>query len=153
MWVKVYAENQLVATELSCYKQNPTDTAQLQMKDDIQPYKFQPGQSGNPNGRPLKIHTILKASGYTLDDIREAFKEIGWNDIDKMEEIVEDRKQPLIIKVVARAFIKASEKGDFRYISEILSHVIGKPKETVEATITKKSYKITLNINKSDRPD
>lgn len=101
-------------------------------KEDIEPYQFKPGQSGNPNGRPLKVHKILKASGYTLDDIREAFKDIGWNDPEKLQEIVDDPKQPAILKVIARAFLKGAEKGDFRYISEILQHVIGKPKEQTE---------------------
>jgi len=102
------------------------------MAEHLEPYEFKPGQSGNPNGRPLKIHTILKASGYTLDDIREAFKDIGWHDADKAQEIIDNEKSPLILKVVARAFLKGAEKGDFRYISEILQHVIGKPKEQTE---------------------
>ena len=91
--------------------------------------RFQKGESGNLNGRPKKIYTVLKESGYTKDGIRDAFSEMGWQ----------------ILKVIAKAFLRGAERGDFRYVSEILQHVVGKPKETVEQTITE--FKVTLNLN------
>lgn len=115
--------------------------------------RFQKGESGNLNGRPKKIYTVLKESGYTKDDIRDAFSEIGWQNVDDLKEILEDETKPVILKVIAKAFLRGAEKGDFRYVSEILAHVVGKPKETIDQTITKQSYKITLNLNKDDRPD
>lgn len=115
--------------------------------DGIIPYQMKPGTTLNPNGRPLKVHTILKKSGYTKDDITEAFKEVGWQSVDKLQEIADDDSKPAIIKVIAKAFVRGAEKGDFRYISEILQHVIGKPKEVTEQIITE--FKVTLNLNGS----
>lgn len=112
---------------------------------------FKPGESGNPMGRPKRIYSILKQSGYSKDDIVDAFNEIGWQTQQDAHDILEKDDAPLILKVIAKAFIKGAEKGDFRYVSEILQHVIGKPKETIEANITKKSYNITLNLNRDDR--
>ena len=102
--------------------------------------RFRKGEVANPNGRPKKIHTILKDSGYSKDDIKDAFEEIGWQTIDDLQEILNDDSKPVILKVIARAFIKGAEKGDFRYVSEILMHIIGKPKESlqVNAEVTKK---------------
>lgn len=102
------------------------------MPQHLDPHKFKPGQSGNPNGRPKKIATILKVSGYTKDDIRDAFEEVGWQNLEDLQAVIDDPAKPAIIKVIARAFIKGAEKGDFRYVSEILSHIIGKPKEQSE---------------------
>jgi len=112
---------------------------------------FKKGQIANPTGRPRKIHTVLKESGYTKDDIREAFSEIGWQTIDDLKQILDDDEKPAILKVIAKAFIRGAEKGDFRYVSEILQHVVGKPKETIEATINQ--FKITLNLNDSNTGD
>ncbi len=96
--------------------------------------KFKPGESGNPNGRPKKIYNLLKQSGYSKDDIRDAFEEIGWQNTDDLKAVLEDETKPVILKVIAKAFLRGAEKGDFRYVSEILTHAIGKPKEQVDVT-------------------
>lgn len=109
---------------------------------------FKPGETGNPNGRPKRIYTVLKESGYSKEDIGDAFKEIGWQTIEDLQAIVEDETKPVILKVIARAFIKGAEKGDFRYVSEILQHVIGKPKEQSE---NKHLHKIIVEyVNPTD---
>lgn len=110
--------------------------------------RFQKGDIGNPNGRPKRIYTVLKESGYTKEDIRDAFEEIGWQNLTDLHEILKDETKPAILKVIANAFIKGAEKGDFRYVSEILQHVMGKPKETIETKITQ--FKITLDLGSAN---
>lgn len=112
--------------------------------DNLIPFK--PGQSGNPNGRPKRIYTILKESGYTRDDIREAFTEIGWQNLDDLKEIIEDPNKPVILKVIAKAFIRGAEKGDFRYVSEIIQQAIGKPKDTVDLTSGDQPLKFDISL-------
>lgn len=108
---------------------------------------FVPGQSGNPAGRPKRIYTVLKESGYSKEDIRDAFEEIGWQTIEDLQEVLDDDSKPVILKVIARAFMKGAEKGDFRYVSEILMHVIGKPKEQIETnTLHLHKHEVTLNL-------
>jgi hypothetical protein len=109
------------------------------------PYQFKPGMpSANPNGRPKKIYSILKQSGFSKDDMHEAMQEIGWQRIDQLHEILEDPTKPVILKVIARAFIKGAERGDFRYVSEILAHVIGIPSKKQDALPDE--ITVTLNI-------
>ena len=67
--------------------------------ENVRPYQMKPGETLNPNGRPRKIYTILKESGYTKDDVRTAFNEIAWADIDGLQKIFKDPKSPAIIKV------------------------------------------------------
>lgn len=108
------------------------------------------GEVRNPAGRPKRIYTIIKESGYTKDDIRDAFEEVGWQTLDDLHEIIKDEKKPVILKVIARAFIKGAEKGDFRYVSEILQHIIGKPKEQIES---KNLHKILVEyVNPNNQP-
>lgn len=101
----------------------------------------------NKDGRPKKIYTILKESGYTRDDIKEAFAEIGWQTADDIEAIIEDETKPMIVRLIAKAFKRGTEKGDFRYVSEILQHTIGKPKEQTE---NKHLHKIVVEYVKPE---
>lgn len=99
--------------------------------ENLKPWK--PGQSGNPLGRPRRIYSVLKDSGYSREDIADAFAEVGWQTIDDLQAILDDDSKPAILKVIARAFIKGAEKGDFRYVSEILAHCIGVPGKKADA--------------------
>lgn len=100
----------------------------------------------NRNGRPKKIYTILKESGYSKDDMREAYHQIAWSEVAELQRLFKDENSPAIIKVIAHAFKRAIEKGDYRYVQEIIEQVIGRAKETIEADINI-DYKITLNLN------
>jgi hypothetical protein len=114
--------------------------------ENVRPYQMKPGETLNPNGRPRKIYTILKESGYTKDDVRTAFNEIAWADIDGLQKIFKDPKSPAIIKVIAHAYKRAIEKGDYRYVSEIIQQSIGKPKETSEVSMTAHITSVTPQV-------
>ena len=89
----------------------------------------------NRNGRPRKIYSVLKETGYTRDDVREAFNEISWASVDDLKRYFENPNAPAIVRVIAHAFKRAIEKGDYRYVREILEQSIGKPKETVDLSL------------------
>lgn len=105
---------------------------------------FKKGQSGNPSrqfgsgqdatkgGRKKKIYTILKEKGYSAEDTKAAFNELAYYTLDELKEVVQKKDTPVIILVVAVAFKKAVEQGDWRKISEIMEHIIGKPVQRTE---------------------
>lgn len=115
--------------------------------------QWKPGQSGNPNGRPKKIYTILKESGYTNEEIRIAFAEVAWSDKEELERILNDPTTPTIVRGVAHSFKRAADKGDYRYMKDMIEQVIGQAKQTVDTEI-KGEVNITFNLNDSipDKP-
>jgi len=84
------------------------------------------------NGRPKKIYTILKAKGYSADDIKASFGELAFYTLDELKKVHHDETKPIITRIVANQFYLALSKGDWGKIKEILQHTIGMPKQTVD---------------------
>jgi Family of unknown function (DUF5681) len=90
---------------------------------------WEPGQSGNPAGRPKNLTTVLYENGHTKAELINMFAEIAFKTEDEIKEILDDDRQPMINKVVARTFYMArhSSNCDYKTIAEIMSYLIGKP--------------------------
>ncbi len=86
----------------------------------------------NLNGRPKKIYTILKEKGYTLSDVKTAFKEMAFYTVAELKAVHEDDSLPVITKIIANQFLIALEKGDWAKVREIMEHAIGKPTQAIE---------------------
>ena len=102
------------------------------MGNNLEKYKWKPGQSGNPNGRPRKIYTILKETGYGADDIKTAFKDLAFYTMPELKALYDDEKNPAIVRIVANQLFKALSGGDWNKIKEIIEHTIGKPSQPME---------------------
>lgn len=88
------------------------------------------------NGRPLKIYTILRQTGYGSQDVKEAFQELGFYDETDLKKVANDKSKPVIVRIVAKQFIKAMSEQDYVKIREIMEHVIGKPVQPNETKLT-----------------
>jgi hypothetical protein len=86
----------------------------------------------NRNGRPKKVYTVLKENGYTKDDIRIAFTEIGFYEQEELVELLKDKTKPIIFRIVANQYLTALKNSDFKKITEIMEQVLGKPKESLD---------------------
>ena len=84
------------------------------------------------NGRKKKIYNQIKEMGYSADDIRTAFGEVAWMTLPELKKIYEDDSRPVILRITCNQYYNALKKGDWQKISEILSHVIGKPKQVLD---------------------
>lgn len=97
------------------------------------------GESGNPNGRPPKLSTVLKRQGYSPSQIKDVFATIPDCTKAELEELVKNEKATALEVSIARAFLKAMAKGEYRLIKDILEMVAGKPNQTVQATVRTES--------------
>ena len=92
----------------------------------------------NKKGRSKKIYTILKEKGYSSDDIKTAFGELSFYTEMEIEQIHDDIKKPIIVRIIAKMFYMALEDGDWSKIKEMIDHMIGKPKQEIDQNINER---------------
>ena len=54
--------------------------------ENIESHQFKPGESGNPNGRPRKIVSLLKDQGYKLSEINDTLMALLSMDMNELKE-------------------------------------------------------------------
>lgn len=96
--------------------------------------QFKPGESGNPNGRPRKIVSLLKDQGYKLSEINDTLMALLSMDMNELKEVFENPKATVLEKAVAGAIRKSIEKGSLYNIETIITRAMGKPKEQQDHT-------------------
>jgi hypothetical protein len=124
-------------------KEITDNTVRKQPGDQLKPYQFKPGESGNPAGRP-------KGSRNFSTLFNEAIKKI-----------VTEQKIPITdpeIEMVSRAIIEAL-KGNYVFYRDIMDRRYGQAKQTIETSgetdinLIKKEvslYDILIELNLDD---
>lgn len=85
-------------------------------------------------GRKKKIYTILKESGYSLDDIRAAMLELVFLNRNDLMELSLNPESPMILRIIGSTLNESLSKSDYSKIRDIIDQVIGKPKMHVDNT-------------------
>lgn len=89
--------------------------------------RFSSTNQPKKNGRNKSIYTVLKASGYSASDIYKCFQEFAFYTLDDLEYVLDNenrREYPLIVLVIARAYAKAIETGNFAYIGKLMNYTV-----------------------------
>lgn len=94
--------------------------------------KFQPGESGNPNGRPRKFVSQLREQGYKLSEINDTLMVLLSMDLEELKAVFDNPKSTVLEKAVSNAIRKSIEKGSLYNIETIITRAMGKPKEQTE---------------------
>ena len=112
------------------------------------------GEVRNPNGRPKKIENILKdffLSEYNIklsaSQTNDIIKSILSKSRSELVELAKNEDLPFWISMIAKKATRDYDKGSIHLLELLFDRVYGKPKETIESTVTEKSIKITLNLN------
>ena len=86
-----------------------------QTKSSNKPWQFQPGQSGNPNGRPKKEQCFT-------DLLREALRQ-------------KTKAGTTVAEEVIKVWTSRMQAGDLRAIQEAWDRIEGKPAQRIEADV------------------
>ena len=102
---------------------------------------FQPGQSGNPYGRPKKLTSQI------LEDLRKAgYERVGATSVAEASEqlmgmsepvlrsIAKDTDQPVFMRIIAEKLLQ--KKGRFEAVQVVMDRAHGKAKQQVDLTGT-----------------
>lgn len=100
--------------------------------ENIEPYKFKPGQSGNPNGRPKKMVTLLKGLGYSRSDVVLTIENMMAMTLSELAEVYKDEHSTILERTIANAMKRSLEKGSLYSIDALLDRVHGMPKIETE---------------------
>lgn len=122
----------------------------MPFKKGIQPIGSKPfkrGEVGNPHGRPRKFLSTLKEQGYTQSEVADTFKVLITMTEEELKTVEMDKNAAILERIVAGSLLKDKGKQSLWNSEIILNRVHGKPKETVDTTVSG-DITITLKLEK-----
>lgn len=109
--------------------------------------KFKPGEHPNSkanlnlysstnqpkkNGRrPSKLKAFIEESELSAKDVALAIKKIIDMDLEELKELLEDKKQPMLIRLFVKAFLGDFKDGHLKNITSLLDRAIGTANQNV----------------------
>lgn len=99
--------------------------------ENIVPYYWKKGQSGNPNGRPKKYLSRLKEYGYTQIQINDTIRVILSLTSDQLDKVSETSDGTVLEKLIAKALIKSIKNGDLYALDLLLTRTFGYPVQSL----------------------
>lgn len=100
---------------------------------------WEPGQSGNPDGRPKVPEYIKEAKKLNKGLLDEYMNKYINMPVEEIKEIVEGAMKgrsdtPAMEVMIARVIMQAINKGDYKTVNFILDRMVGKVKEHLEVS-------------------
>lgn len=113
-------------------------TEKKDTRKNIEPFKFQKGQSGNPSGRPKTDPIIKKFKETTYKEFIETLQKYGTM---TREEVNQDLKRPdaTMFEVMFGNIVSQAAKGDKDARSLLIDRLWGKVKESIDLNFNQMS--------------
>lgn len=102
---------------------------------NIKDYRFKPGQSGNPSGRPKLPEHLRFIQSFSGHEVEKIFAKYLRMTKDELQEIVRKDETPMIDLCVAQLIAQAAIHADVARFTMILDRTIGRvPNEPMPET-------------------
>ena len=96
--------------------------------------KFDKGESGNPNGRPRKMVTLLKGLGYSRSDVVTTIENMMGMTLEELAAIYKNDDATILERTIAHAMKKSLDKGSLYSVETLISRAHGMPKQETDNT-------------------
>lgn len=107
-------------------------------------YRPAKGETRNPNGRPRKYVSTLKAQGYKQSEVMECIRVMLSMTVAEIYEVFKNENSTVLEKTIAGSIAKGLERKSMFTIETLLSRSFGKPKEQQEVTGSVQVHTIRL---------
>lgn len=113
--------------------------------DNLIPYQFKKGQSGNPNGRPksrvnetlLKVmprRRVNKFYGMTVQELQQWEEALLTMQLDELTALAQENSAPIYVRGLAMTILTEARDGKSVALAKLREHVFGKALQRMELT-------------------
>lgn len=119
---------------------------------------FEPGQSGNPSGRPKLDPDIKRLRGLTRDQFKDLANIILTGTQEDLQRLLDQPETSMLTQWICRVALSGAERGDYRTLDELLNRLIGKVKDEVDVNLIRpyvvrshdRSEEIQMGVTKDE---
>ena len=115
--------------------------------ENLKPFKPGEDERRIGNGRPKKLITQMKEIGYTKSQVEDTMLSMLTMTRKELEKIDKGDEFTILERIIAGTLVKSHDKNSLFNLEILLTRSQGKPRETIDQTITTKDYTITLDLN------
>lgn len=103
--------------------------------ENVIPFKWPAGKSGNPNGRPKKFFTLMNEYGYKNSEITDCIRNmLGYTDT-MLKDIFSNNEATVLERGVANFLHKFITTGRINELDTLFNRAFGAPKQTMDMDV------------------
>lgn len=101
------------------------------------PWLWQPGQSGNPSGRPNLDPELRKLRELTKEQFKELATLLLSGTQEDLAELLAKPDTSMLTTWMIRVILTGAENGDYAKLDSLMNRLVGKVKDEMELTLPK----------------